>query len=213
MRKITTVLFDFDGVIADTEPQYDTYMDALGDRYNLGIENFALAVKGTTTPYVIKNHFSHLDQAEINKIKEGLENFELQMDFPLVEGVLDFIDYLKQNSYKVGLVTSSPEIKMKRALKLLEMENTFDTKVTACRITEGKPHPMCYLLAAEDLNVAPEECVVFEDSFHGIQSGKSAGMKVVGLSTTIPTEKLKEKTEYVIPNFSDKDFLFKILEG
>lgn len=55
MTKITTVLFDFDGVIANTEPQYDIYIDALGEKYNLGIENFALKVKGTTSPDILKN--------------------------------------------------------------------------------------------------------------------------------------------------------------
>lgn len=212
MLKKKTVLFDFDGVIADTEPLYDIYMDALGDRYNLGIEHFALAVKGTTTPDIVKKHFSHLNQAERDKLVDKLEGFELQMDFPLVDGVLDFINYLKQNKYKIGLVTSSSDAKMKRALKLLKMENTFDTKVTASDITDGKPNPMCYLLAAKNLNSDPKECIVFEDSFHGIQSGKSAGMKVVGLSTTIPTEQLKEKVELVIPDFSDKEFLIKVLE-
>ena len=62
---------------------------------------------------------------------------------------------------------------------------------------------MCYLLAAEDLGSAPEECVVFEDSFHGIQAGKSAGMRVVGLSTTISKKDLAEKVNHVIPDFSD----------
>lgn len=203
MTKISTVLFDFDGVIADTEPQYDIYIDELGIKYNLGIDNFAALVKGTTTPYILKNYFSHLSQEERLEIEQDISNFEQRMDFPLVNGVMEYINYLKENNYKLGLVTSSPEVKMERALKLLNLSETFDTVVTASRIVNGKPNPMCYLLAAEDLGSAPEECVVFEDSFHGIQAGKSAGMRVVGLSTTISKKDLAEKVNHVIPDFSD----------
>ncbi|WP_108822424.1 HAD family phosphatase [Dysgonomonas sp. Marseille-P4361] len=212
MIKKTTILFDFDGVIADTEPQYDLYMDTVGSRYNSGIENFASAIKGTIMPDIMEKYFSHLSDEEKQKLEKEVKDFELVMDFPLVDGVVDFIDYLKKNNFKIGLVTSSPDYKMERALRVLNMEDTFGTKVTASDITIGKPNPMCYLLAAKNLNSDPKECIVFEDSFHGIQAGKSAGMKVVGLSTTIPTEQLKEKVEYVMPDFSDKGFLIKVLE-
>jgi HAD superfamily hydrolase (TIGR01509 family) len=203
MTKITTIFFDFDGVIADTEPQYDIYIDALGERYNLGIKNFALQVKGTTSPDILKKYFSHLPKEEQNKIAKELGDFELRMDFPLVNGVTDFIKYLKNNGYKIGLVTSSQDFKMKRALDILGLSDTFDTEVTATRITEGKPNPMCYLLAAKDLNVSPAECIVFEDSFHGISAAKNAGMRVAGVSTTIPAGELKNKADFVIPDFYD----------
>lgn len=203
MTKISTVLFDFDGVIADTEPQYDIYIDALGERYNLGIKNFALQVKGTTSPDILKKYFSHFSKEEQAKIAKELGDFELQMDFPLIKGVMEFISYLKSNNYKIGMVTSSQDFKMKRALDILNLSETFDTEVTATRITDGKPNPMCYLLAAKDLNVSPSECIVFEDSFHGIQAGKDAGMRVIGLSTTISETELKDKVDYVIPDFSD----------
>ncbi len=203
MTKITTVLFDFDGVIANTEPQYDIYIDALGEKYNLDIENFALKVKGTTSPDILKKYFSHLPQEEVKTVEKELGEFELQMDFPLVDGVMEFIEYLKNNNYKIGLVTSSQDFKMKRALDILNLSETFDTEVTAARITKGKPNPACYLLAAEDLNVSPSECVVFEDSFHGIRAGKDAGMRVVGVSTTIPENELQGKADFIISDFSD----------
>ncbi len=212
MTKISTILFDFDGVIANTEPQYDIYIDALGKEYNLGIENFALQVKGTTTPNLIKNHFSHLSEAEQEKIKKDLDDFEQKMEFPLVDGVRNFISYLKENHYKIGLVTSSQELKMKRAFETLNLGNTFDTIVTAARITQGKPNPMCYLLAAEDLGVPPSECLVFEDSFHGARSGRDAGMQVVGVTTTIPRKDLKDKTDYIIDDFSDINYLTSLLK-
>ena len=204
-------LFDFDGVIADTEPQYDIYIDAMGERYNLGIENFALQVKGTTSPDILKKYFSHLSKEERDIVEKELAEFELKMDFPPVSGIMEFISYLKNNNYRIGLVTSSQDFKMKRALSIMDLTGAFDVEVTAARITEGKPNPMCYLLAAKDLNVSPGECIVFEDSFHGIRAGKDAGMYVVGLSTTIPANQLEGKADCVIPDFSDLNKVIDII--
>ena len=121
-------------------------------------------------------------------------------------GSIEFIRMLKEHGVQIGLVTSSDNAKVKRAFGLLHLDNPFDTLVTADRITQGKPDPMCYLLAAKDLNVSPEDCIVFEDSFNGIQSGKDAGMRVIGLSTTNPAESLRDQVYEVIPNFEKVTF-------
>lgn len=211
MAKITTVLFDFDGVITNTEPQYDLFFDEIGKKYDLGHDSFAAKVKGSTMTTIVNNYLNHLSKENVEKIIQETEDFEKRMDFPLINGVLEFIAHLKDNGYKIGLVTSSQDFKMKIALKSLSLTNTFDTEVTADRITEGKPNPMCYLLAAKDLNASVDECIVFEDSFFGIQAGLSAGMRVVGLSTTNKEEDLKKLVDNVIPDFSDKQKLIQFL--
>lgn len=211
MKKATAVLFDFDGVITNTEPQYDIYFDRLGEKYNLGYQSFASMIKGTTMPYVLKTFLNHLPEEDIKIIKEEVEEFEKQMDFPPIPGSIEFVHYLKNNGYKIGLVTSSQDFKMKIALEKLELTGVFDTEVTADRITEGKPNPMCYLLGAEDLGVQPEECIVFEDSFHGINAGVNAGMRVIGISSTISDSELKKLVENVIPDFSNKQELIGFL--
>lgn len=198
-----TVFFDFDGVVVDTEPLYDAYWDEASERYGLGIKNFAAVIKGTTLPNIILKYFNHFSEEFKQQVIKESNNFEKEMTFPLVPGVLNFISILKEKGVKIGLVTSSEDFKLERAFKILSFENTFDTVVSANRIVKGKPDPMCYILAAQDLNVSPKDCLVFEDSFAGIESGNKAGMRVIGLSTTNPEEKLKEKVYEVIPNFSD----------
>lgn len=212
MAKITTVLFDFDGVITNTEPQYDSFFDEIGKRYDLGHESFAAKVKGSTMTTIVNNFLNHLPKKDVESIIKETEEFEKKMDFPPINGALEFIKHLKENGYKIGLVTSSQDFKMKIALTALSLTGTFDTEVTADRITEGKPNPMCYLLAAKDLNATTDECIVFEDSFFGIQAGLSAGMRVVGLSTTNKEADLKKVVDTVIPNFSDKKSLVRFLE-
>jgi beta-phosphoglucomutase-like phosphatase (HAD superfamily) len=68
-------------------------------------------------------------------------------------------------------------------------------------IDTGKPHPQCYLLAANDLGVLPEKCFVFEDSFNGIKSANAAGMSIIGLSTTHSPESIQKNCIKVIPDF------------
>lgn len=211
MNKITTILFDFDGVIANTEPLYDDYINEVNVRYDLGIENFADKVKGTPTPDIIKRYFSHLDAEGIATFEQELLEFETTMDIPPIAGALEFIDYAQSKGYKIGLVTSSQQIKMDRALQLLNLTGKFDTEVTADRITEGKPNPMCFLLAAKDLGVAPENCVVFEDSLHGINAGHAAGMRVIGVTTSFSEEQMGDKIHFSISDFSNIEEVIKYL--
>ena len=180
---ITTIFFDFDGVVADTEPLYDIFWRQVAEKYHIGIP----------------------------KITRACDEYEETMDFPEVKGAVRFLHMLKTKGYRVGLVTSSYRIKIERALKLMDIEKVFDTIVTADRITSGKPDPMCYLLAARDLQVDPGECVVFEDSFSGIQAGTVAGMRVIGLATTNPEEAIGDKVSAVIPDFSRPEKVLELL--
>lgn len=199
-------LFDFDGVIVDTEPLYDLFWDEAGVRYETGIDHFAAVIKGTTLPYIMEKYFSdRTEEFRQMVIKESTE-YESTMPLPAMPGSIEFLHLLKENGVQIGLVTSSDNAKVTRAFKMHRLENLFDTVVTADRITKGKPDPMCYLLAATDLNVSPSDCLVFEDSFAGIQAGTAAGMRVIGLSTTNPEESLKDKVYEVIPNFEKITF-------
>ena len=190
-----TAFFDFDGVVVDTEPIYDIYWNEAGERYQTGIPNFASHIKGTTLPYILDKYFSDRSEEFKEMVTRESMDFEQKMPFPPVPGAMEFIHLLKGKGVKVGLVTSSDNAKLERAFRLLKLDNLFDTVVSADRITKGKPDPMCYQLAASDLHVSPADCLVFEDSFAGIQAGTNAGMRVIGLSTTNSEESLR--TRYI----------------
>lgn len=199
-------LFDFDGVIVDTEPLYDLYWNEAGERYHTGIPHFASHIKGTTMPYILEKYFSDRSEDFRQQIVRESEAFEQQMAFPPVPGAIEFMHLLKEKGIRVGLVTSSDDAKLKRALRILQLESFFDTIVSADRITRGKPDPMCYELAAADLHITPADCLVFEDSFAGIEAATRAGMRVIGLSTTNPETELRDKVHAVIPNFEGLTF-------
>lgn len=194
-------LFDLDGVIIDTEPQYDKFWSKAGKDYNSGVENLEKVIKGTTLPHIIARYFSHLSEEKQKELEAANHAFDLQLDTITIPGALEFLIESKKAGIKTGLVTSSDNAKLEAIFRKLPIRQYFDTVVSADRITSGKPNPMCYLLAAKDLNVSPENCYVFEDSFSGIASGNAAGMKVVGLSTTNPAETIRDKVWKEIPDF------------
>ncbi|MDR0737734.1 MAG: HAD family phosphatase [Prevotellaceae bacterium] len=200
---ITTILFDFDGVVADTEPQYDMFFNRIAEEYNFGISNFASLIKGVPLQEIMDKYFGDYPAQEKTNILERTAAFELQMEFPPVPGVMAFIVYLEKHRYKKAIVTSSPAAKMEAAMKKLPLERYFPVVVTADHITKGKPDPMCYLLAASQLQSAPEECLVFEDSLAGITAAKNAGAKVVGVATTLAPDLLKQHVQWVIPDFTN----------
>ena len=208
---ITTILFDFDGVVADTEPQYDEIWNRMAEAYNLGIPNFATLIKGIPLSEIMTKYFGNYPAQEKDSILARSVAFETQMAFPPIPGVMAFIDYLEAHHYKRALVTSSSTVKMKAAMKQLPLERLFPVMITADHITKGKPDPMCYLLAASQLQSAPEECLVFEDSLAGITAGKNAGAKVVGVATTLSSDLLKQHVQWTIPDFTNLQEVIALL--
>jgi len=199
----TAFLFDLDGVIIDTEPQYDIFWKATAEKYRLGIEHFENVIKGITLPDIFPRYFSHLPKSIHREITAANQAFELQMDIIPIPGAVTFLEEVKKAGIPMGLVTSSDDRKIEYTFSRLPIRRYFDTIVSADRITKGKPDPMCYLLAAQDLGITPENCYVFEDSFNGIKSGNAAGMKVIGLSTTNPADSIAKDCIIVIPDFCD----------
>ena len=111
MEKIETALFDFDGVVADTEPIYDQYWNAAAKRYHLNYENFAELIKGSTTQYMLDTYFSGYTPEMKKQVVREAKDFEQQMPLPPMPGVLDFIKTLRAHGIKTGLVTSSERFK------------------------------------------------------------------------------------------------------
>lgn len=209
IRNIKAFLFDMDGVVTDTESQYDLFLGKLQKEYRL-VPDFVHRIKGTTWTDIISNHFSHLTIEVQNGFMDKVRDFELnEMKYIPIPGVIDFIMATKKANIKIGLVTSSVKVKMQTALSSLKLETVFDGIVTADDVIMGKPDPECYLLGSKLVGIHPEECLVFEDSFAGIEAAGRAGMKAIGLSTTNTKESLQGKTDKIIPdflNFKPEDF-------
>ena len=210
-EKTIAVLFDFDGVVVDTEPQYTLFWDEKGQKYHPEIPNFGHHIKGQTLIQIYKQFFREPEGLQ-DEITRQLLDYELTMHFEYIDGVVDFMNELRKKGVKLAIVTSSNDAKMANAYREHpELKTMVDYIVTADRVTHSKPHPECFLLGAEMLGVEKDNCIVFEDSFHGIEAGNRAGMKVIGLATTNSAEDIAAKCALVIPDFTD--FTFEKMKG
>ena len=202
-EKPIAALFDFDGVVVDTEPQYTLFWDEKGQKYHPEIPNFGHHIKGQTLIQIYKQFFREPEGLQ-DEITRQLLDYELTMHFEYIDGVVDFMKELREKGVKLAIVTSSNDAKMANAYREHpELKTMVDFIVTADRVTHSKPHPECFLLGSEMLGVEKDNCIVFEDSFHGIEAGNRAGMKVIGLATTNSAEAIADKCALVIPDFTD----------
>ena len=210
-EKTIAALFDFDGVVVDTEPQYTLFWDEKGKKYHPEIPNFGHHIKGQTLIQIYKQFFREPEGLQ-DEITRQLLDYELTMHFEYIDGVVDFMKELREKGVKLAIVTSSNDAKMANAYREHpELKTMVDYIVTADRVTHSKPHPECFLLGAEMLGVEKDNCIVFEDSFHGIEAGNRAGMKVIGLATTNSAEAIAAKCSLVISDFTD--FTFEKMKG
>lgn len=203
MTKKLAVLFDFDGVVMDTESQYTLFWDQIGREYLPQYDGFGRIIKGKTLDTIYREYFSGLE-AEQPLITARLNRFEQSMTYTYTPGVERFMDSLKAQGVNTAIVTSSNRLKMANVYAAHpELPQRVDRILTAELFTRSKPAPDCFLLGAETFGLSPSDCVVFEDSLHGIQAGRAAGMTVVGLATTLPAEAIADKCRLVIPDFRD----------
>ena len=199
------VIFDMDGVLIDSEPLWKIAMEevfhAVGSQ--LTKQDFQKTVGLRLDEVVI---FWHAHEGWTGVTPQEVE---AQIVLRMVElikenasplpGVLETLSFLQEKKVKVGLATSSYEILISTVLQALEIKKYFEVCVSAEHEEFGKPHPAVYLTAARQLNVPATQCLVVEDSFNGVVSGKAARMKVA----CIP-----EKMNHPDPRLVAADYMY-----
>ena len=100
------------------------------------------------------------------------------------------------------MATAAPKVNLDFLLEHIDLRNDFDVLIDDSEVEKGKPDPEIYLKAARRLDFLPELCLVFEDSLAGIQAAINAGMKVIGVTTTNPPDKM-QSTNLVIKDFTE----------
>ena len=193
-------LFDLDGTLIDTEPQYSEFWHSHCYQY-LGDATIGDKIKGCTLDIIIKEYFSSTEEIK-NSITRDIFEFEKTMTYPFIAGARDFIKNARERSILTAIVTSSNREKMQNVYRIYpEFASWFDAILTADDFTKSKPDPQCFILAAQKLNVNISECVIFEDSRNGLLAARHSGATVVGLTTTLPTTEVASLSDIVLNNF------------
>ena len=135
------------------------------------------------------------------------EIINLRAILALPMGTEHFISDLHAHGVKTAVVTSSNQMKMSAVYKVHpRFKEYFDAILTAEDFAHSKPHPDCYLKGAARFGASPEECVVFEDSFNGLKSGRAANMKVIGLTTSNSAEAISSLSDWQMSDFQGLDY-------
>lgn len=203
MKDLKAAFFDLDGVVFDTEPQYTVFWGAQCREFHPEHPGLEHEIKGQTLVQIYDAWFAGPLEPQQAVITERLNQFEQQMNYDYIAGFVDYITSLRQQGVKTAVVTSSNQPKMQAVYQahpeFLEM---FDAILTSEDFERSKPDPDCYLKAAARLGVNKEDCVVFEDSFNGLKSGRAAGMFVYGLATTNTAEVIAPLCDKVIDDYT-----------
>ena len=207
MKRLKAALFDLDGVVFDTEPQYTVFWGSQCRLYHPEHPGLEHEIKGSTLTQIYDRWFSGPLASEQAVITERLNDFEAQMQFEYIGGFEQLIADLHAHGVKTAVVTSSNQPKMESVYRAQPgFRQLFDAILTSEDFEYSKPHPDCYLKAAARFGAAPEECIVFEDSFNGLKSGRAAGMKVVGVATTNAAEAIAALSDIQIIDYTSVDY-------
>lgn len=191
------VIWDMDGVIADTAPyHFQSWQDVLGKRgVPITMEQFRPTFGQRNDSIIRRLMGETISQAEIDAISEEKEeSFRQQIaaarDFKPLSGVLALMESLREHRFRMAVASSGPRENIRLLVKMLRVDVYLQTIVAGEDVTESKPSPQIYLLAARKLGVAPAYCTVIEDAIAGVEGAKRAGMHCVAVTTTHPRHRL-----------------------
>jgi len=188
------VLFDFDGVMADSEPLHVSTKIAALEAFNIPYKNTQIAsFQGSPETHFFDyfSKFSHHDAKTMLDYKRDLFDKDIN-SIKEIKGSLDFIK--KLSLYKsCYLVTSSIRKQMACFIERNQLEAYFKDFITCDDVKQHKPHPEPYLACISRNNLAADRCLVIEDSPNGIRSAKAAGCFAIGLIGEFSGLELAEK--------------------
>ncbi len=201
------VLFDFDGVIADT-------ISDLCKTWQKSFKDFNIDIKLEDYPplegmkmieiarAIGKKYGKELDDEHCLQIKKLKDKYYLEdFKFKFFPEIHEIIDFLIKNKKKLAIVSASPKEKLEKTVPKEFLEK-FDVIIAAEDTEKGKPYPDPYLEATKKLGLRPEQCLVIENAPLGIQSAKSAGIFCIVLETTLDKEFLKS-ADIIFRNHSE----------
>lgn len=191
----TAVIFDVDGVLVDSyQAHFQSWQQMLGEKDVEFSESQFRATFGRTSRDIIAELYSgkltDTEIAELDNRKEALFRDLLQQNFLAIEGATDLVEALANAGLKLAVGSSAPAENVAVTLKCLGCEDLFTARVSGGDVTRGKPDPQVFLLGAERLGVAAEQCVVVEDAPAGVEAANSAGMTSIALTGTATRDEL-----------------------
>lgn len=183
--QLTTVIFDMDGLLIDSEPLWNEAADEVFKQYGLHItaKQYATTTGMRVKEFVLwwfgKNNIPAVHAAKAEQEIVLLVIDKVQGKGKAMQGLGHIFNFFIDRKFKIGLASSSPMSLIDVAIDKLSIRNYLHAVCSAADLPYGKPHPQVYLDCAAVLQSTPLECICFEDSFNGLIAAKAARMKCV----------------------------------
>jgi len=199
-------IFDLDGVIVNTVPLHFKAWQRMFAEYGkeFDFEDYKEKVDGILRIDGARAILTDIDEAELKKAADKKQVYFLEYlnseEISVYNDTVDLVKTLKKEKIKRSVISSS-----KNCLPILKKVNLvelFDVILTGNDVTKGKPDPQVFFMAAKKMSVEPGSCVVFEDAVLGVEAGKRAGMKCVGVDRHGNPERLK-KADLVVGDLGE----------
>ena len=204
------VIFDMDGVLIDSGAHHRAAWRALLEEIGeepAHPEHWRLTIgrpSEEAVPLLLGRPMSEHEVWRLARRKRDLYVRLARGGIVTVAGVGRFVADLARSRVPCAVGTSASSFDVDRLLAGAGLRRYFDVIVTADDVRYGKPDPEVYLLAAARMRVAPERCVVFEDSLVGVHAGRSAGMRVIGITTAHTEDELRQAgAERAVADFEE----------
>ena len=197
MPESKAVIWDMDGVIAYTAPYHLKAWQGVFQKRGVDFteEDFRRHF-GQRNDTIVKSVLGEgLSKEEVDAVadeKEKSFRHTIGQDINPLPGVIELMTSLIRQGFKMALASSAPRENIKLVTQTLGINNYFQSIIAGRDVTEGKPSPQIFLLAAQKLAVKPENCIVIEDSVAGVRAAKRAGMHCLAVTNTHPRHSLSE---------------------
>lgn len=213
MKNIKAIIFDMDGTILDTEHIWQhatrTIIESRGIKYTAELhEELSIHLGGAALAHScssIKKVTNIQDSLEsLVKEKEAIANDIYAKEVRFILGFEEFFKEVLIHNLKTAIATNATPSTVEITDDVLNLKRFFNEHIYNISHVnyKGKPNPDIFLYAADKLKINPKDCLVIEDSSHGIEAAKSAGMTCIGINTAKNREKLK-KADLIVEGYHE----------
>ncbi len=187
-------IFDMDGTLVDNMPVHtQVWIELLAQQgVSLTADEFHRQASGKTNRQILRqmlgDDLSDAAIVEFAERKEALYRARYRPHLKPLAGLVNFLEQAQRLAISMAVVTSAERPNVQFVLGGLNITSYFEVVMGSEQVQHSKPHPEGFMLAAQKLGVAPQDCLVFEDSLAGVQAAHRAGMRAVALATTVAPE-------------------------